>query len=602
MNRTTPESAAPAAPAPGTAGTAGTAEAVTAATAATAATAEERVAAAYRRIEEADRPEVWITLRPREEVAAEARALDARAAAGELLPLRGLLYAVKDNIDVAGLPTTAACPGYARHPEVSATAVRRLAAAGAIVLGKTNMDQFATGLVGTRSPYGAVRAAHHPEKVSGGSSSGSAVAVALGIADFALGTDTAGSGRVPAAFNGIVGVKPTLGLVPTTGVVPAARPYDAVTVFARTLAEALPALAVLTGPDPADPRSRAWPDAVRLAAPERPRVALPREQDLAPLSEQARAAFHAAAARLRETGAETAAVDVSPLLAAARLLYDGALVAERYAAVGEFLARDPEGADPTVAAIVLAAADLPAHALAADQERLDRHRADAARLLAGFDALLLPTTTEHPTLAAVRADPVGVNSRLGTYTNFVNLLDLAAVAVPAGEADGSPFGVSVLTRAFDDQVGLDLAARLTGEDLPTPLPDTGIDLVVLGAHRRGQPLNHHLTDPGARYAGPVRTAPAYRLTALPTTPPKPGLVHVGPDGGGTVTGERWTLSPAALGRFLADLPAPMSLGRIQLDDATWVLGFQCDPHTAATGPDITHHGDWLAYLATRPHP
>ncbi|NNN31102.1 allophanate hydrolase [Streptomyces sp. S3(2020)] len=567
-------------------------------------TAEERVAAAYERIDKAERPEIWIALRPYEDVLAEARVLDARVTAGELLPLAGLLFPVKDNIDVADLPTTAACPAYAYRPEVSATAVRRLTDAGAIVLGKTNMDQFATGLVGTRSPHGPVRSAGHPEKISGGSSSGSAVAVALGIADFALGTDTAGSGRVPAAFNNIVGIKPTLGLVPNTGVVPAARSYDTVTVFARTLAEAQRALAVMTGPDEADPRSRTWPDAVRLAAPERPRIALPRDEDLAPLSDEARAAFQAAAGQLRETGAETAIIDVTPLLEAARLLYDGALVAERYAAVGEFIARDPEAADPTVAGIILTAAALPAHALATDQERLDHFRTAAARLFAGFDALLLPTTTDHPTIAAVQADPVGINKRLGTYTNFVNLLDMAAVAVPAGEADGSPFGVSIVTRTFDDQVGLDLAARLIGttgeivDQTPTPLPDNGVDLAVFGAHRRGQPLNHQLTELGARYAGKARTAAAYQLTALATEPPKPGLVHVGPVGGGAITGERWTLSPAGLGRFLAALPAPMSLGRIRLDDDSWVLGFQCDPHTAAAGTDITHHGDWLTYLAT----
>ncbi|MFI6151795.1 allophanate hydrolase [Kitasatospora sp. NPDC051170] len=562
-------------------------------------TVEARLADAYERIEKADRPEIWITLRPYEDVLAEARALDARVAGGEVLPLAGQLLAVKDNIDVAGLPTTAACPAYAYRPQVSATAVRRLTDAGALVLGKTNMDQFATGLVGTRSPYGPVRSAGDPERISGGSSSGSAVAVALGLADLALGTDTAGSGRVPAAFNGIVGLKPTLGLVPNTGVVPAARPYDTVTVFARTLTEARQALAVMIGPDPADPRSRTWPEAVRLAAPERPRVALPREEDLAPLSGEARAAFHAAAGRLRESGAETVVTDVSPLLEAARLLYDGALVAERYAAVGEFIARTPE-TDPVVAGIVLASGALPAHALAADQSRLDHFRAATARLLSGFDALLLPTTTEHPTIAAVQADPVGINKRLGTYTNFVNLLDLAAVAVPAGEADGSPFGVSVITRAFEDQAGLDLAARLVEEsdDAPTPLPDTGVDLAVFGAHRHGQPLNHQLTKLGARYAGPVRTAPDYRLTALATEPPKPGVVHVGPGNGGRISGERWTLSPAALGHFLAELPAPMSLGRIRLDDGSWVLGFQCDPHSAASGTDITHHGDWLAYLAT----
>ncbi|MEU3145215.1 MULTISPECIES: allophanate hydrolase [unclassified Streptomyces] len=561
----------------------------------------ERVAAAYRLITETDRPEIWITLRDEQDVVAEARALDTRVAAGSPgtpLPLAGVLVAVKDNIDVAGLPTTAGCPAYAYTPDVSAPAVRRLVEAGAIVLGKTNLDQFATGLVGTRSPYGAVRGALRPGKVSGGSSSGSAVAVALGIADIALGTDTAGSGRVPAAFNGIVGIKPTLGLVPAAGVVPAARPYDAVTVFARTLTQAQRAVARMAGPDAGDPRGRDWPDDVRLAAPEHPRVAVPRDEDLAPLSPAARAAFRGAVERLEAAGAETAVLDVSPLLRAARLLYDGALVAERYAAVGEFIAQNPSGADPTVAAIILAAAEVPAHALAADQERLDRHKAEASRLLAGFDALLLPTTTEHPDIAEVLADPVGVNKRLGTYTNFVNLLDMAAVAVPAGEADGSPFGVSVITRAFEDQPALDIAALLTGEQEAAPLPGTGVGLAVFGAHLRGQPLNHQLTGVGARFGGEVVTAPHYRLAALDTVPAKPGLVRAAPGSGAGITGELWTLSPAALGRFLAALPAPMSLGRVELGDGTWVLGFQCDPESAAAGTDITRLGGWRAHLAT----
>ena len=555
-----------------------------------------RVTAAYRRIAETDRPEVWITLRPEADVLAEAAALDARPAGGEQLPLAGVLVAVKDNIDVAGLPTTAACPAFAYTPETDAPAVRRLLDAGAIVLGKTNLDQFATGLVGTRSPFGPVRNALRPEKISGGSSSGSAVAVALGIADIALGTDTAGSGRVPAALNGIVGIKPTLGLVPTTGVVPAARSYDAVTVFARTLTEAQRAIGVMTGPDDGDPRSRVRPDDVRLAAPPRPRVAVPRAEDLAPLSDGGRAAFAAAVKQVEAGGATTAVVDVSPLLLAARLLYDGALVAERYAAVGAFIARDPSAADPTVAGIILGAAELPAHALAADQERLDEYRARSRRILSGYDALLLPTTTGHPDISEVLADPVAANSRMGTYTNFVNLLDMAAVAVPAGVADGSPFGVSVVTRAFEDQPALDIAALLTGERAPDPLPGGGVDLAVFGAHLTGQPLNHQLTDSGARYAGEVTTTAAYRLTALATTPPKPGLVRVGPGHGAPISGERWTLSPAALGRFLAALPAPMSLGRVELAGGTWVLGFQCDPDSAARGSDITEHGGWRAYL------
>ncbi|PXY36414.1 allophanate hydrolase [Prauserella flavalba] len=555
----------------------------------------ERVRAAYRTIAEADRPEVWITLREEQDVLLEAKAVEHRLAEGADLPLAGLVFAVKDNIDVAGLPTTAGCPSFAYTPSASATAVRRLVDAGALVLGKTNLDQFATGLVGTRSPYGAVRHAQQPGKISGGSSSGSAVAVALGIADFALGTDTAGSGRVPAALHGIVGLKPTLGLVPNTGVVPAARSYDCVTVFARELPLAHRALAIMTGPDSADPTSRDWPPATRFAA-AGPRLAIPDDAGLAPLSQEGTAAFHAAVARLRDTGVTVERIDVTPFLDAATLLYDGALVAERYAAVGEFLAGEPEGADPTVAGIVLAAGDLPAHRFAADLERLDAYRAEAAALLAGFDALLLPTTTGHPTIAEVEADPVAVNSRLGTYTNFVNLLDLAAAAVPAGTADGGPFGVSVITRAFDDQVALDIAAALTGDEPPAPYPTGGVDLVVFGAHLRGQPLNHQLTGLGARFSGVVRTAPEYRMVALPTTPPKPGVVR-DTAAGASLTGERWTLSPAALGTFLAGLPAPMSLGPVTVDGGEQVLGFHCDPDTARGGTDITRYGSWSAYLA-----
>ena len=557
----------------------------------------DRVRAAYRRIAEVDRPEVWITLRVEADVLVAAKEIERRVDSGERLPLAGLLVAVKDNIDVAGLPTTAACPSYAYRPPASATAVRRLTDAGALVLGKTNLDQFATGLVGTRSPYGAVRHAHRPDRISGGSSSGSAVAVALGITDFALGTDTAGSGRVPAALHGLVGLKPTLGLVPNTGVVPAARSYDCVTVFAGTLTLAQRAIAVMAGPDPLDPTSRDWPASVRLAAGAQPRVAVPDATGLAPLSEEARSAFGAVVERLRVGGAAVEVIDVDPFLRAAKLLYEGALVAERYAAVGEFVAGGSADLDPTVASIILAAARLPAHRLAADQDRLDRHKLAAAAALAGFDALLLPTTTGHPTIAEVAADPVAVNSRMGTYTNFVNLLDLAAVAVPGGTADGSPFGVTVVSRAFDDQVAIDIAARLTGEQAEEPLPPTGTDLVVFGAHLRGQPLNGQLTSLGARFAGPVRTAPEYRMVALPTEPPKPGILRAA-SGGAALAGERWTLSPAALGRFLAALPAPMSLGVISLADGGAALGFQCDPVAAASGQEITEHGSWTAYLAT----
>ncbi|MGY1864274.1 MULTISPECIES: allophanate hydrolase [Nocardia] len=560
----------------------------------------ERVAAAYRRIAEVDRPEVWITLRPEPEVAAEAAALAQRLAAGETLPLAGLLVAVKDNIDVAGLPTTAACPEFAYLPEVTAAAIERLTAAGALVLGKTNLDQFATGLVGTRSPYGAVRNALDPELVSGGSSSGSAAAVALGVADVGIGTDTAGSGRVPAALHGIVGIKATLGVIPAHGTVPACADYDTVTVFAADLDLAVTAAAVMAGPEPRDPRSRSWPADVRLAAPLAPRVAVPRAEDLAALSEPYREAFARTVTGVADTGAKTEEIDISALLDAALLLYDGALVAERYAAVGMFLDTAPASADPTVAAIISAARAKTGPAFAADLDTLARAKATAAELLHGFDALLLPTTTEHPSIAAVQADPIAINRRMGTYTNFCNLLDMAAVAVPgASTADGAPFGVMLVTPAFADQVAIDLAARLLGLDSAPLLVDRGVDLAVFGAHLRGQPLHWQLEQLGARFLGGIRTTDAYRLTALDTTPPKPGLVRHGPGRGAAIEGELFRVSTAGLGSFLAELPPPMALTSIELADGRDVVGFSCTHEAASTATDITHHASWRAYLQHR---
>jgi len=562
--------------------------------------AVERVDAAYTRIAEVDRPEVWIALVPRDEALAAARAVDARVATGEDLPLAGTVLAVKDNVDVVGLPTTAGCPSYATSPlgrpgpaSASAPAVERLVAAGAVVIGKTNLDQFATGLVGTRSPYGAVRHATLPERVSGGSSSGSAVAVALGIADIGIGTDTAGSGRVPAAFNGLVGIKTTVGLVPTSGVVPACRSYDVVTTFTRDLALGALATRLMVGLSESDPSGRPWPVDVPLALRAAPVVAIPRDEDLAPLSPTWRAAFAAAVDVVRSTGARTVEVDVSPMLTAARLLYEGAIVAERYEAVGEFLATSPPDADPTVAAIIAAGRDVSAADYVADRATLAAATARTLEILDGADLLLLPTTTEHPTIAAVQADPVAINRRLGTYTNFVNMLDLAAVAIPAGEVDGGPFGVTALARAFEDQLAIDLAARLLGSG-DAPIVDGGVDLLVVGAHLRGQPLNPELEALGARFVSAVRTSAAYRLVALDTTPRKPGLVRTGD--GAPIAGEVWRVSPGALGRFLSALPAPMSLGRVELEDGTWVVGFGCAADAGAGGVDLTAHGGWVAAL------
>ncbi|GIF22920.1 allophanate hydrolase [Actinoplanes tereljensis] len=542
-------------------------------------TVQDRVRAAYAQLALGERPEAWITLRPAEAVFAEAEAVAGRLAAGETLPLAGKLVAVKDNIDVAGLPTTAGCPSYAYTPVVSAAAVQRLVDAGAIVLGKTNLDQFATGLVGTRSPYGAVRDVRDPARVSGGSSSGSAVAVALGIVDLALGTDTAGSGRVPAAFQQIVGIKPTYGVVPTSGVVPAARSLDCVTVFARTLAEGREAVAIMSEPFPAD---------APLAAPPQPVIAVPDRDELLHMSEEWLDAFERAAKTLESAGARLRPIKLAPFLAAAKLLYEGGFVAERYAAVGAFIDSLPDDVDPTVGAIIGKARDIPAHVLVADTERLQKLRDEAMAEWGDADALLLPTAPFHPTIAEVTADPIGVNARVGTYTNFCNLFGLAAVAVPAG------IGVQVITRGFADAVAADIAALLVGPEPAVPY-SAGLPLLVLGAHLTGQPLNHQLTSAGGRLSGPVRTAAEYRMFALPTAPPKPGLLRVAL-GGAAIAGELWELPPAALGPFLAALPAPMALGQVRLADGTSVTGFLCEPAALADAPDITAHGGWLAYL------
>ncbi|KQY30438.1 allophanate hydrolase [Nocardia sp. Root136] len=558
-----------------------------------------RVAAAYARIAEVDRPEVWITLRSQEVLTTEAVELERRVAAGEKLPLAGLLLAVKDNVDVAGLPTTAACPEFAYEATENAAAVQRLIAAGALVLGKTNLDQFATGLVGTRSPYGAVRNALHPALISGGSSSGSAAAVALGIADLAIGTDTAGSGRVPAALHGIVGIKATLGVIPTHGVVAACADYDAVTIFAADLDLAVTATKAMAGKDSRDPRSREWPVDIRLSASAEPEIAIPRPEDLEPLSPAYRTAFTETVAALGDQGLRVTEIDISPLLDAARLLYDGAIVAERYAAVGEFVDKGAPGLDDTVAGIISAAKELDAHSFAHDLDTLARARTTATTLLAGFDGLLLPTTTEHPSIAEVEADPLAINRRLGTYTNFCNLLDLAAVAVPGKPtADGLPFGVTVVVPAFADQLAVDLAARITGTPAPL-LVETGVPLAVFGAHLRGQPLHWQLEQLGARFAGEITTTGAYRLTALDTTPSKPGLVRHGDGQGAPILGELFLVSPAGLGRFLAELPPPMALTSIELSDGRAVVGFACSYDAAVAATDITRFGSWVAYLRDR---
>lgn len=559
-------------------------------------TPTERVRAAYVRNAEVGRPELWITLRPEADALADAAEVERRLAAGEDLPLAGTVVGVKDNVDVAGLPTTAAHPAFARVAARSATAVQRLLDAGAVVLGKTNLDQFATGLTGARSPYGDVRSAVLPDRVAGGSSAGSAATVAHGIVDVAVATDTAGSGRVPAAFNGVVGIKATFGLVPKDGVVPACPSYDCVTVLARTVTEATAALRVMTGPSPLDPQSRPWPPDTRLAAPADLVLAVPAPAHLEVLAPAARERFDAACRRLQDDGATLRPIDLSAFLEAARLLYDGALVAERAASFGEFLADHPHDADPSVAAIAARATGIAAVDLVRDQQRLHALRARALSTLGDAHALLLPTAPDHPTAAEVATDPLGVNARLGTFTNMVNLLDLAAVAVPTGATDAGLTGATVVTRAFEDQVAIDLAAVLVDEPRPTlPCPPTGVPLVVFGAHLRGEPRNWQLHELGARFVGEIRTAPAYRMHLAPDG--RRPVVVPAPTGvpGVELPGEEWLLSPAALGALLPTVAAPLALGHVLLDDGREVLGFT----GAVTGrePDITDPLGWRAFRA-----
>ncbi|WOF23230.1 allophanate hydrolase [Microbacterium betulae] len=552
------------------------------------------VSALFERIRSAP-ADIWITLRDEADVAAEVGEVRRRIDAGEDLPLAGYVFAAKDNIDVAGLPTTAAHPAFAHTPERTATVVERIVAAGAILIGKTNMDQFATGLVGSRSPYGAVSSAHHPDRVAGGSSSGSGAAAGWGIVDFSLGTDTAGSGRVPAAYNRVVGLKPTLGLLPLDGVLPASPSYDAVSVFAPGIALATKVLDVAAGSSTRDPRSRACPADAPQAAPARPAIAVPDDESLKTLSPGMRAAFDRAVRRAVEIGAEVSAIDLEPFLEAARLLYDGGLVSERAWSFGSFLAEHPEHADPSVATIAAGAMSVEAVSVIDAQQRLVALTAEAKRRLDGSDALMLPTAPLHPSHAELAADPIGVNRTVGTFTNFVNLMDMAAIAVPgetvAGEGE---FGVSFVVPAFHDQVAVDIAARFTAQEPGEPLRfSKGIDVAVFGAHLRGEPLNRQLQDLGARYVRDVSTAGTFRMLLVEGPVDRPAVIRA--TTGAELPGELWRLSPLAVSQLLTSIAAPLALGRIELADGDVVLGFTAS--VADGHRDITDLGGWRAFRA-----
>jgi allophanate hydrolase len=539
------------------------------------------------------------------------------------LPLYGIPFAVKDNIDVAGWPTTAACPGFSYVARTDATVVRRLREAGAIVAGKTNLDQFATGLVGTRSPYGIVPNSFRAEYVSGGSSSGSASVVARGMVPFALGTDTAGSGRVPAGFNNIVGLKPTRGWLSTTGVVPACRTLDCVSILALTVEDAECIAMLAAGVDESDPYSRLQPNTAPLGFSEPLRVAVPAAPEFFGDTEAA-AAFSKAVQRMRAMGARLSDIDFGPFLELADMLYNGPWVAERFFAAAEFWKHRPSALHATVREVISRGFAFSAK----DFFKAEYHRAELARIVAkvmsSVDALVVPTAPRFYTIAEVLAHPIELNARLGIYTNFANFADLSALALPAGlRSDGLPAGVTLLAPAWHDSAlasfgrrwqqqhaaeGATLGATgrsfIQRQTVAFAKQPSAICLAVVGAHLRGMPLNHQLTSRGATFVEETATAPRYRLFSLAgSQPPKPGLLRLLPaeSGGASIVVELWNMPSGNFGAFTAEIPPPLGIGTLELADGRLVKGFICEPAGLAGAEDITSFGGWRAYLASVSH-
>jgi allophanate hydrolase len=573
----------------------------------------EVVAEVYRRIESVGDPGIFISLASSSELTAAAKGLGGFDPVAR--PLFGIPIAVKDNIDVAGLPTTAACPDYAYAPKEDAEAVTRLRAAGALIIGKTNLDQFATGLVGVRTPYPVPRNACDPTLVPGGSSSGSAVAVARGLVAAALGTDTAGSGRVPAALNNIVGLKPSVGLVSNRGVVPACRTLDCVSVLALTVADAWSLLEAIGHYDAQDPFSRAMPAPLYQPRPPSFRVGVPAESERIFGDAAAKRAYAEALDRLQALGATITPVPFADFFAVAALLYEGAWVAERYAAIREMIENRPESLHPVTRTIIGGAKSLSASAAFEGIYRLKELQRKIEPVWSSVDLLCVPSIPAPCTLAEVEADPHGANSRLGTYTNFVNLLDLSAIAVPAGvRSDGRPNSVTLIGRSGDDGRLAGIASDLHGATTEM-LGATSwrlergassqcasasrIEIAVVGAHLSGMSLNCELVELGGAFSRVVRTAPDYRLHALESTPAKPGLHRCRPGEGHSIEAEVWTLSPEGFGRFVADVPPPLAIGTLRLADGGTVKGFLAEAEAVRAAPDISKFGGWRAYLESR---
>jgi len=554
---------------------------------------------------------IWIHLLPRAELEARTAELERRGPAG--LPLYGVPFAIKDNIDLARHPTTAACPDFAYVAKDTAPTVQALLDAGALPIGKTNLDQFATGLVGTRSPYGACGNTFDPRYISGGSSSGSAVAVAAGLVSFSLGTDTAGSGRVPAAFNNLVGLKPTRGLLSTRGVVPACRSLDCVSILALTASDAAAVLDAAAKFDPADPYARRERMAFAPTSLAGCRVGVPRAGQLEFFGDrEAEKLFAAAVAKLEQLGAKRVEIDFAPFLAAARLLYEGPWVAERYVAIGDFIGKRPDALHPVTRQIIAGGAKPTAAECFSAQYRLQALLREAEPVWGAVDIVVTPTAGTIYTIDEVNSDPVRLNSNLGIYTNFVNLMDLCAIAVPAGfTPNGLPFGVTLLAPAFCDRALCALAEVLQRElvttmgatRLPLPAATTrdgrsraAVRVAVCGAHLTGLPLNYQLTERGARLLRACRTAPRYRLYALAGfSPPRPGMVR--DEQGHAIEVEVWEMAAESFGGFVDGIPAPLGIGTVELQDGEQVKGFVCESYATRNAEDVSHLGGWRAFVA-----
>ena len=570
----------------------------------------------YERIARHADPALFITLRPKAEALAEADRLQAEGPDGKAL--FGVPFAVKDNIDVAGLPTTAACPAFAYRPGTSAFVVERLARAGAIVVGKTNLDQFATGLVGVRSPYGVPRNALRADLIPGGSSSGSAAAVGAGLVPFSLGTDTAGSGRVPAALNGIVGLKPSLGALSASGVVPACRTLDTVSIFALDVADAFAVFRAASAFDPADAFSRPFPPPSLSGWANGLRFGVPRRAQLDFFGDrEAEAAFARDVAGAQALGARIVEFDFEPFAEVARLLYEGPWVAERFAATKPLIEADPGALHPVTRGIIEAAKKFDAVAAFEASYRLAGLRRRTGGAWAAFDVMAVPTLPRPYTVAEVEADPVRLNSRLGTYTNFVNLLDLAAVATPSGvRGDGLPSSLTLIGPSGSDGLLAGLAAGIQARSgapmgatglavppvgsAPARAPTGRVALAVVGAHLAGLPLNHELVQLGGAFLREAETTSDYRLYALPgSEPPKPGLLRVADGAGAAIKLELWTLDPAGFGAFVAKIPSPLGVGTIRLGDGSSAKGFLVEAEAVRGAEDISRFGGWRAYRDTR---